>query len=185
MVARVSVLPDLRKDPSLRFTEVGALLRLLEVNAVSPDEWSRLIDSQPQHWGARQGGTRMRGQLAVRGATDRTTCGRFGIGYRSTTRRVTSTPVATSRSVTHLGPTVVARCCTTSDHSPWTACDPNLLSGRYGQPRNERIAAVNARASSIHGKWPASDCTTTLASGKTRAASRTMPGVTKLSRSPA
>ncbi|MFI1885941.1 ParB N-terminal domain-containing protein [Streptomyces jumonjinensis] len=44
------VLQRLRKDPSLRFNEVGrALLRWLEVQAVEDKEWERLLDSVPRH----------------------------------------------------------------------------------------------------------------------------------------
>jgi hypothetical protein len=47
---RTSILPNLRKDPSLRFNEAGrTLLRLLDANAIEPDEWGRLIDSVPTH----------------------------------------------------------------------------------------------------------------------------------------
>jgi ParB-like chromosome segregation protein Spo0J len=47
---RTSILPNLRKDPSLRFNEAGrALLRLLDANTIDPDEWGRLIDSVPTH----------------------------------------------------------------------------------------------------------------------------------------
>jgi hypothetical protein len=47
---RVSILPNLKKDPSLRFNEAGrTLLRLLDANAIDPDEWDRLIDSVPTH----------------------------------------------------------------------------------------------------------------------------------------
>jgi ParB-like chromosome segregation protein Spo0J len=47
---RTSILPSLRKDPSLRFNEAGrALLRLLEANTIEPDEWGRLIESIPTH----------------------------------------------------------------------------------------------------------------------------------------
>ena len=47
---RRSILPQLSKDPSLRFNEAGrALLRLLDANTIEPDEWDRLIDSVPTH----------------------------------------------------------------------------------------------------------------------------------------
>jgi hypothetical protein len=45
-----SILLSLKKDPSLRFTEVGrALLRLLDANTIDPEGWLRLIDNVPAH----------------------------------------------------------------------------------------------------------------------------------------
>lgn len=44
------ILLCLKKDPSLRFTEVGrALLRLLDANTIDPEDWFRLIDNVPAH----------------------------------------------------------------------------------------------------------------------------------------
>nr|WP_156892913.1 winged helix-turn-helix transcriptional regulator [Actinokineospora enzanensis] len=46
----VLALQQLRRDPSLRFTEEGRqLLRLLHLNAVGPEQWDRLVDSIPPH----------------------------------------------------------------------------------------------------------------------------------------
>ncbi|TJZ44201.1 hypothetical protein FCH28_31010 [Streptomyces piniterrae] len=46
----VSVLGSLRKDPSLRQTELGrALLQLLSAHAISEDKWQLLADSVPAH----------------------------------------------------------------------------------------------------------------------------------------
>ncbi len=41
---------NLRKDPSLRFSESGrTLLRLLDVCTVDPQEWHRISDNIPPH----------------------------------------------------------------------------------------------------------------------------------------
>lgn len=46
----VSILNDLKKDPSLRFSHAGrALLRLLHVLALGRSDWEQLIDSVPVH----------------------------------------------------------------------------------------------------------------------------------------
>lgn len=46
----ISVLPSLRRDPSLRFTEQGrVLLRLLEAHALNEREWEQLADNVPAH----------------------------------------------------------------------------------------------------------------------------------------
>lgn len=43
-------LPNLRRDPSLRFTEGGrALLQLLSAHAMGGDRWQRLVESVPAH----------------------------------------------------------------------------------------------------------------------------------------
>lgn len=48
---RDRVLPALRTDPSLRFSEVGrALLRLLDANSVDAAQWDRIAAAVPQHW---------------------------------------------------------------------------------------------------------------------------------------
>jgi hypothetical protein len=45
-----ALLRNLRKDPSLRFTESGrALLRWLDMRAVGPDGWRQLLESIPPH----------------------------------------------------------------------------------------------------------------------------------------
>lgn len=45
-----SSLRDLRRDPSVRFTESGrVLLRLLEASAIEPQQWDQIVDSIPQH----------------------------------------------------------------------------------------------------------------------------------------
>lgn len=47
---RLSILKDLRKDPSLRFTHTGrVLLRLLYVLTIGTREWKHLIDHVPMH----------------------------------------------------------------------------------------------------------------------------------------
>ena len=47
----LAMLPVLRKDPTLRFTESGrTLLRLLEMTTVDDAEWQRLMASVPAHW---------------------------------------------------------------------------------------------------------------------------------------
>lgn len=47
---RGTIMPSLRKDPSLRLTESGrTLLRLLEVCSVGPDEWHLLLENVPRH----------------------------------------------------------------------------------------------------------------------------------------
>ena len=44
------LLENLRRDPSLRYSEVGrAILRLLAVHMIPADDWNRLIDSVPLH----------------------------------------------------------------------------------------------------------------------------------------
>lgn len=45
-----TLLPRLRRDPSLRFSEVGrVLLRLLEAHAVPTEAWTKLVDAVPAH----------------------------------------------------------------------------------------------------------------------------------------
>jgi ParB-like chromosome segregation protein Spo0J len=45
-----AILLNLKKDPSLRFTEAGrTLLRLLDANTIEPEGWLRLIDNVPVH----------------------------------------------------------------------------------------------------------------------------------------
>ncbi|MET7360536.1 ParB/RepB/Spo0J family partition protein [Streptomyces sp. NPDC005562] len=44
------LIPILKRDPSIRFTESGRLLlRLLDAATLPPDEWNRLIESVPAH----------------------------------------------------------------------------------------------------------------------------------------
>lgn len=44
------LLQRLRRDPSLRFSEAGrALLRMLEVSCLPPEEWARIVDNVPTH----------------------------------------------------------------------------------------------------------------------------------------
>ncbi|MYZ17342.1 ParB N-terminal domain-containing protein [Streptomyces sp. SID10115] len=44
------LIPILKRDPSIRFTDSGRLLlRLLDAATLPPDEWSRLIESVPAH----------------------------------------------------------------------------------------------------------------------------------------
>jgi ParB-like chromosome segregation protein Spo0J len=45
------LVPQLRSDPTLRFSESGrTLLRLLEVRAVSPEKWAAIAANMPAHW---------------------------------------------------------------------------------------------------------------------------------------
>jgi ParB-like chromosome segregation protein Spo0J len=47
---RAALLQDLRKDPSLRFTESGrALIRWLDARACGPGPWQKLIEAVPPH----------------------------------------------------------------------------------------------------------------------------------------
>jgi hypothetical protein len=47
---RATAVETLRKDPSLRFTEIGRiLLRLLDLHTVEPQVWGKLIDGVPPH----------------------------------------------------------------------------------------------------------------------------------------
>lgn len=44
------LIPILKRDPSIRFTDSGRLLlRLLDAATLPPDEWNRLIESVPAH----------------------------------------------------------------------------------------------------------------------------------------
>ncbi len=44
------LLENLRRDPSLRYSEVGrAVLRLLALHTISAEDWNRLIESVPMH----------------------------------------------------------------------------------------------------------------------------------------
>lgn len=44
------ILQNLKKDPSIRFSETGrALLRLLDVHAIDTREWTRLVENIPAH----------------------------------------------------------------------------------------------------------------------------------------
>ncbi|MEV0259155.1 ParB/RepB/Spo0J family partition protein [Streptomyces sp. NPDC050732] len=48
--AAAELIPILKRDPSIRFTDSGRLLlRLLDAATLPPDEWSRLIESVPAH----------------------------------------------------------------------------------------------------------------------------------------
>jgi len=45
-----TLLPRLKHDPSLRFSEVGrALLRLLEAHTIPTEAWTKLVDGVPAH----------------------------------------------------------------------------------------------------------------------------------------
>jgi hypothetical protein len=45
-----AALRRLKQDPSLRFSESGRiLLRLLEIHALGPEEWERMIANVPPH----------------------------------------------------------------------------------------------------------------------------------------
>lgn len=47
---QVSDLEQLRRDPSMRFNEIGrSVLRLLDVGALDSDEWQRYVDGVPRH----------------------------------------------------------------------------------------------------------------------------------------
>lgn len=49
-VNRRSVLEELWKDPSLRFSDAGRnLIRWLDKRAIDPEEWTRLVDDIPVH----------------------------------------------------------------------------------------------------------------------------------------
>ncbi|MET8689541.1 ParB/RepB/Spo0J family partition protein [Streptomyces sp. NPDC004732] len=48
--AAADLIPILKRDPSIRFTDSGRLLlRLLDAATLPPDEWNRLIESVPAH----------------------------------------------------------------------------------------------------------------------------------------
>lgn len=47
---RDDILGSLRNDPSLRFTEAGrSLLRLLQLHALTSDQWDQMVDKLPAH----------------------------------------------------------------------------------------------------------------------------------------
>jgi ParB-like chromosome segregation protein Spo0J len=47
---RDDILGSLRNDPSLRFTEAGrSLLRLLQLHALTPEQWDQMVDKLPAH----------------------------------------------------------------------------------------------------------------------------------------
>ncbi|MGH3439435.1 MAG: ParB N-terminal domain-containing protein [Sciscionella sp.] len=47
---RAVIVQNLKKDPSLRFSEAGrVLLRLLDANTLNEQEWQRLVDNVPTH----------------------------------------------------------------------------------------------------------------------------------------
>jgi hypothetical protein len=48
---KAAVVERLKADPALRFSETGRdLLRLLDINTISPEEWDRLVDIVPPHY---------------------------------------------------------------------------------------------------------------------------------------
>ncbi|MEU6822831.1 ParB/RepB/Spo0J family partition protein [Streptomyces atriruber] len=50
MSTAADLVPILKRDPSIRFTDSGRLLlRLLDAATLPPDEWNRLIESVPAH----------------------------------------------------------------------------------------------------------------------------------------
>jgi ParB-like chromosome segregation protein Spo0J len=47
---RVGAMERLKRDPALRFTEMGrTLLRMLSIHVVEADEWAKIADNVPQH----------------------------------------------------------------------------------------------------------------------------------------